>query len=84
MNGATASSDTSTSFWQEQAVDRLLALSPQSVPTLSVGGLFDQEDICGSIAGYAAMEQSDTRNDRNFLVLGPWFHGCTRSEASNE
>jgi putative CocE/NonD family hydrolase len=62
-------------FWQEQAVDRMLARVPHTVPTLTVHGLFDQEDIYGPIVSYAAMETHDRGNDRNFLVIGPWFHG---------
>ncbi len=64
-----------TRFWQLQAVDKLLAAAPTRVPTLTVHGLFDQEDIYGPIASYAAMEKSDAGNDRNYLVIGPWFHG---------
>ncbi|MBS0421401.1 MAG: CocE/NonD family hydrolase [Proteobacteria bacterium] len=64
-----------TSFWQEQAVDKLLLRAPPKVPVLTVQGLFDQEDIYGPIASYLAMEQSDSRNDRNYLLIGPWFHG---------
>ncbi len=56
-------------------MDKRLLRSPPSVPVLTVHGLFDQEDIYGPIASYLAMEQSDTRNDRNYLVMGPWFHG---------
>lgn len=62
-------------YWQEQAVDRLLAEVPHTVPTLTVHGLFDQEDIYGAIASYQAMEARDAENDRNFLLIGPWFHG---------
>jgi len=64
-----------TAYWQEQAVDKLLERTQLDVPTLTVHGLYDQEDIYGPIASYLAMEKSDTRNDRNFLVIGPWFHG---------
>ncbi|CAN7545253.1 CocE/NonD family hydrolase [Phenylobacterium sp. LjRoot225] len=64
-----------TAFWQEQAVDKLLSKAPMRVPTLTVHGLYDQEDIYGPIASYAAMEAQDRGADRNFLVIGPWFHG---------
>ena len=33
------------SFWQDQAVDKLLAKEPLKVPLLIVSGLFDQEEI---------------------------------------
>ena len=34
-------------WWQQQAVDKLLAKEPITVPMMIVGGLFDQEDIYG-------------------------------------
>lgn len=64
-----------TPFWQAQAVDKLLLAKPTTVPTLTVHGLYDQEDIYGPIASYAAMEKTDPRNDHNYLLIGPWFHG---------
>ena len=63
------------SWWQVQAVDRELAQQPLRVPTLWVGGLWDQEDIYGTVAAYRATEPKDTNNDMNYLVLGPWMHG---------
>lgn len=71
-----------TSFWREQAVDKLLQKTPVSIPVLTVHGLFDQEDNYGGIASYAAIESSDAKNDRNFLVIGPWFHGQHGREGS--
>ena len=68
------------SYWQEQAVDRLLRRQPLTVPTMHVGGLWDQEDIYGALASYAALEAKDTANDRNFLVLGPWRHGGSNGD----
>ena len=62
-------------FWQEQAMDRVLAARPLTVPVMVVHGLWDQEDIYGPIAVYQALERKDTANDRVFLVAGPWFHG---------
>jgi uncharacterized protein len=62
-------------FWQEQAVDKILAKEPLKVPVLLVHSLWDQEDIYGDIAVYKAIEPKDTNNDRVFLVLGPWHHG---------
>ncbi|MEO8430259.1 MAG: CocE/NonD family hydrolase [Acidobacteriota bacterium] len=62
-------------FWREQAVDRVLAALPLTVPVLLVHSLWDQEDIYGAIAVYKAIEPKDTGNDRVFLVLGPWHHG---------
>ncbi len=63
------------SYWQSQAMDKILAAQPLKVPTLYVHGLWDQEDIYGAIAAYEATEPKDTDNNKNFLVMGPWRHG---------
>jgi uncharacterized protein len=62
-------------YWQEQAVDKILAKQPLKVPVMLVHSLWDQEDIYGDIAVYKAIEPKDTNNDKVFLVLGPWHHG---------
>jgi len=62
-------------FWREQAVDQLLAKEPLKVPVMLVDSLWDQEDIYGAIAVYKAIEPKDTKNDKVFLVMGPWHHG---------
>jgi putative CocE/NonD family hydrolase len=71
-----------TPYWQEQAVDRLLAAVPLKVPTMTVHSLFDQEDIYGPIASYTALEAKDHDNDMNYLVLGPWVHGQAWGDGS--
>jgi putative CocE/NonD family hydrolase len=58
-------------FWQEQAVDRILAKAPLTVPTLLVDSLWDQEDIYGAPAVFDAVKRSGNAH----LVLGPWHHG---------
>jgi len=63
------------SYWQSQAMDKILADQASKVPALYVHGLWDQEDIYGPIAAYQAMEAKDKDNDSNFLVIGPWEHG---------
>ncbi|MHB9881140.1 CocE/NonD family hydrolase [Pacificimonas sp. ICDLI1SI03] len=63
------------SFWQQQALDRILAKEPLKVPTLHVHSLWDQEDIYGAPATYAAMEPKDDGNDENYMIIGPWRHG---------
>ncbi|WP_374468967.1 CocE/NonD family hydrolase [Phenylobacterium sp.] len=68
------------SFWQEQALDKILAKRPLKVPTLWVGALFDQEDIYGALHAYEATEPKDTNNDMNFLALGPWRHSGVNYE----
>jgi putative CocE/NonD family hydrolase len=70
-------------FWQGQALDKILAGRPLQVPTLWVGGLWDQEDAWGAIHAYLATEPKDTGNDRNFLLLGPWRHSQQNYDGSS-
>jgi putative CocE/NonD family hydrolase len=70
-------------FWREQAVDKILAKEPLKVPVMLVHSLWDQEDIYGDIAVYKAIEPKDTRNDKVFLVMGPWHHGQEIREGSS-
>ena len=67
-------------WWQEQAMDRVLAREPLAVPMLIVGGLFDQEDIYGAPALYRALAPKDPDGRLVHLVLGPWNHGQARRE----
>jgi putative CocE/NonD family hydrolase len=67
-------------WWQEQAMDRVLAREPLSVPMLIVGGLFDQEDIYGAPALYESLAPKDPEGRFVHLVLGPWNHGQGRRE----
>ncbi len=71
------------SFWSDQAVDRVLADQPFTVPTMLVASLWDQEDIYGAIAVYKALLPKDTPHDKLFLVLGPWHHGQEIENASS-
>ncbi len=61
-----------TKFWQAMAVQP--HLTSVEVPTLEVGGWWDQEDMWGTQAEYAALEPHDAKHEV-FLVLGPWNHG---------
>jgi len=67
-------------FWQDQAVDKLLAKEPLKVPMLIVCGLFDQEDIYGGPALFKALAGKDPKGEMLHLVLGPWNHGQGRRE----
>ena len=67
-------------WWQHQAVDKLLAKEPVTVPLMIVSGLFDQEDIYGGPALYRALAPKDPRWEKVHLVLGPWNHGQGRRE----
>ncbi|WP_426344837.1 CocE/NonD family hydrolase [Pseudoduganella sp. R-32] len=71
------------SFWQEQALDRILAKRPLSVPTMHVVGQWDQEDIYGTYATYAALEKQDKDNKLNFLAVGPWRHSGVNYDGSS-
>jgi putative CocE/NonD family hydrolase len=68
-------------FWQQQAMDKLLAERPITVPMLIVGGLFDQEDIYGSPKIYNALAPKDPEGRFVHFVLGPWNHGQGRRDA---
>jgi putative CocE/NonD family hydrolase len=71
------------SYWQEQALDRILGARPLKVPTMHVVGRWDQEDIYGPYASYAATEKLDTNNDMNHLVVGPWRHSGVNYNGSS-
>jgi len=61
-----------TKFWRDMAVE--WHLTKVEVPTLEVGGYWDQEDMWGTQAEYAALKPHDTKHEV-FMVLGPWNHG---------
>jgi hypothetical protein len=61
-----------TKFWQAMAVEG--HLDTVTVPTLEVGGYWDQEDMWGTQSEYAALKKHDAKH-QVFLVLGPWNHG---------
>ena len=71
------------SFWSDQAVDRVLADQPFTVPTMLVASLWDQEDIYGAPAVYKVLEPKDTSHNKLFLVLGPWHHGQEIDQAES-
>jgi uncharacterized protein len=64
-------------YWQDQAVDKILARAPLTVPTLFVGSEWDQEDIYGAPAVFNATKASPNAH----LVLGPWHHGQANGAA---
>ena len=66
------------SAWSSRAVEN--ALNAVAVPTLTVGGYYDQEDMYGPQEEYARLEPHDTEHE-NFLVLGPWRHGYWSSSS---
>ncbi|MGB0065375.1 MAG: CocE/NonD family hydrolase, partial [Terracidiphilus sp.] len=68
------------SVWSSRAVEG--ELHTVAVPTLTVGGYYDQEDMYGPQEEYTKLESHDT-NHENFLVLGPWRHGSWASSSWN-
>ena len=63
---------TYTKFWREMAVQP--RLTKVEVPTLEVGGWWDQEDMWGTQEEYRVLQPHDVKQEV-FLVLGPWNHG---------
>ena len=59
-------------YWQKASM--LNQLDHPEIPILHVGGYYDQEDLNGPQIMYEHLEKKDSFN-RNFIVLGPWFHG---------
>jgi putative CocE/NonD family hydrolase len=70
-------------FWRDQAVDKILAVQPLTVPVMLVHSLWDQEDIYGAPAVYKAIKPKDTAGDKVFLVMGPWYHGQSIGDGSS-
>lgn len=60
------------SAWKARSLPRYFTHT--TVPTLTVGGWWDQEDEYGPLASYASLERTDTAGI-NQLVMGPWYHG---------
>jgi putative CocE/NonD family hydrolase len=69
-------------YWQGQALDKLLAAEPLTVPTMIVASTWDQEDSYGGIATYRALEPKDRANDKLFFVLGPWRHSGANGDGA--
>ena len=61
------------SFWQGQALDKLVVEHPSQIPTMWIQGIWDQEDMWGAIHCYLALKAKG-QADHNYLVMGPWRH----------
>lgn len=59
-------------YWKDRNV--LTHLNGIKCATMTVGGLFDDEDAYGAQQTYIHIEKQDP-GIFNVLVLGPWFHG---------
>ncbi len=60
-------------YWQNQAVDKLLAARKLTVPTLLMVGQWDQEDSYGAPAVYKAVKAAQPDAPIT-LAIGPWRH----------
>lgn len=68
-------------FWKKQSLASRLD-SPR-VYIMNVAGWWDQEDFYGPFKAYQTWEKQDRQN-RNFLVAGPWNHGGWRSDPGDK
>lgn len=66
-------------YWQEQAVDRILAARKLTVPTLVMLGQWDQEDSYGAPAVFKAIKAAQPDAPIT-LGIGPWRHSGTNYE----
>ena len=69
-------------WWQQQAMDKILAQQPLTVPTMLVHSLWDQEDIYGAPAVWRALKDKADAKQNLYLVLGPWHHGQAISDGA--
>jgi putative CocE/NonD family hydrolase len=83
FNGKVMSHPAYDAFWQDQALDRILADQGVTVPTMLVHSLWDQEDIYGNIAVYKALRARHPEERDLYLVIGPWFHHQERLEGDH-
>jgi putative CocE/NonD family hydrolase len=60
-------------WWQGQALDKVLASRPIKTPLLLVGGRYDEQDQYGAPAVFRALQPLD-RDGKVSLLLGPWAH----------
>ncbi|MEO7966508.1 MAG: CocE/NonD family hydrolase, partial [Gemmatimonadaceae bacterium] len=66
--------------WKSRAVQRYLTHT--TIPTLTVGGWWDQEDGYGPQVSHAALARTDSAG-LTHLVIGPWFHGQWYDDAGD-
>jgi putative CocE/NonD family hydrolase len=59
-------------FWQ--ARNPLPFLKDVKPAVMTVGGWFDAEDLFGTLQTYKSIENQNTKDCKNYLVMGPWHH----------
>jgi putative CocE/NonD family hydrolase len=78
--------DDSVKYWQElmahpnydawwKATDPRPYLKMVKPAVMTVGGWFDAEDLWGALHTYEAIENQNSSQVKNTLVMGPWSHG---------
>ena len=67
-------------FWQGQALDKVVAAHPSTVPTMWLQGLWDQEDMYGAVHTWEALKAKGMAGN-NHLVMGPWYHSQVNGAA---
>lgn len=60
-------------FWQKRGLIQHLENVEIKPAVMTVGGLFDAEDLYGPFRTYKAIEKNS--DNFNMLVFGPWSHG---------
>ncbi|MDR9448840.1 MAG: CocE/NonD family hydrolase [Psychroflexus sp.] len=60
-------------FWQKRDLVQHLDDQKFETAVMTVGGLFDAEDLYGPFSIYKNIESTSTKN--NVMVFGPWSHG---------
>ena len=73
--------DTYDAYWRSRNIRQ--HLKNINIPTLVVGGWFDAEDLFGALQTYRAIE-TQSPNNQNRLVMGPWTHGAWGSNDWNK
>ncbi len=68
-------------FWQTRNI--LPHLKNIQCAVLTVGGLYDAEDLYGAWQTYGAIERQNPGID-NIIVMGPWSHGAWSRESGNQ
>ncbi len=69
-------------FWQDQALDKLITVHPSNVPTVWLQGFWDQEDIYGAVHSWEALKAAG-HEANNHLVIGPWWHSQINRDGWN-
>lgn len=71
--------DTYDEYWQSRNIRQYL--QKINIPTLTVGGWYDAEDLFGALQTFKAIDEQGGKN--NYLVMGPWTHGSWARKSWN-